>query len=139
MSGELAAALCLVLVFEGLFLLISPDLWKRMSIGFYASKIIKIVDSTKKSANYAAGGANSIGIYADKDARLNNICTALKVPASGKGAVIYSIGFDAPEVGKNALRKCASAPANFYAVTDIEIKTAFASIANSINKLRLTQ
>ena len=31
MSGELAAALCLVLVFEGLFLLISPDLWKRMA------------------------------------------------------------------------------------------------------------
>ena len=31
MSAELAAALCLVLVFEGLFLLISPDLWKRMA------------------------------------------------------------------------------------------------------------
>ena len=31
MSGELAAALCLVLVFEGLFLLITPDLWKRMA------------------------------------------------------------------------------------------------------------
>jgi uncharacterized protein YjeT (DUF2065 family) len=30
-SAELAAALCLVLVFEGLFLLISPDLWKRMA------------------------------------------------------------------------------------------------------------
>ena len=63
----------------------------------------------------------------------------MKLPASGKGAVIYSIGFDAPNVGKAALSKCASAAANFYAVTDIEIKTAFASIANSINKLRLTQ
>ena len=31
MSAELTAALCLVLVFEGLFLLISPDLWKRMA------------------------------------------------------------------------------------------------------------
>lgn len=31
MTGELAAALCLVLVFEGLFLFTSPGLWKRMA------------------------------------------------------------------------------------------------------------
>ena len=31
MTRELAAALCLVLVFEGLFLLASPGLWKRMA------------------------------------------------------------------------------------------------------------
>jgi uncharacterized protein YjeT (DUF2065 family) len=31
MSGELAAALCLVLVLEGLFLLAAPGAWKRMA------------------------------------------------------------------------------------------------------------
>jgi uncharacterized protein YjeT (DUF2065 family) len=31
MSGELAAALCLVLVIEGLFLFVSPGAWKRMA------------------------------------------------------------------------------------------------------------
>ena len=31
MNRELAAALCLVLVFEGLFLFVSPDMWKRMA------------------------------------------------------------------------------------------------------------
>ncbi|MFI4970438.1 MAG: DUF2065 domain-containing protein [Lysobacterales bacterium] len=31
MTRELAAALCLVLVFEGLFLFASPGLWKRMA------------------------------------------------------------------------------------------------------------
>lgn len=31
MSGDLASALCLVLVFEGLFLFASPALWKRMA------------------------------------------------------------------------------------------------------------
>lgn len=31
MKSELAAALCLVLVLEGLFLFASPGLWKRMA------------------------------------------------------------------------------------------------------------
>ena len=31
MQGDLAAALCLVLVIEGLFLFASPRLWKRMA------------------------------------------------------------------------------------------------------------
>lgn len=31
MKNELAAALCLVLVLEGLFLFASPRLWKRMA------------------------------------------------------------------------------------------------------------
>lgn len=117
-----------------------PDLWKRMSISYFSDQIISpLYGSTVRNNNRPGGGTNSIGIFSTKDTLLNNVCTALKEPASGKGAVIYSIGFDAPTVGKNALRKCASVPANFYAVTDIEIKTAFASIANSINKLRLTQ
>lgn len=31
MAGDLAAALCLVLVLEGLLLFASPDAWKRMA------------------------------------------------------------------------------------------------------------
>lgn len=31
MGGELAAALCLVLVLEGLFLFVAPGSWKRMA------------------------------------------------------------------------------------------------------------
>lgn len=31
MSSDLLAALCLVLVIEGLFLLVAPDGWKRMA------------------------------------------------------------------------------------------------------------
>ena len=31
MASELGAALCLVLVLEGLFLFVSPTLWKRMA------------------------------------------------------------------------------------------------------------
>jgi uncharacterized protein YjeT (DUF2065 family) len=31
MGSELAAALCLVLVLEGLFLFAAPDAWKRMA------------------------------------------------------------------------------------------------------------
>ena len=31
MGGEMAAALCLVLVLEGLFLFVAPAAWKRMA------------------------------------------------------------------------------------------------------------
>ncbi len=116
------------------------ELWKRISLSYFSERIIgPIYGTATRDANRPGMGVTSSYIYEDKDTRLNNICNALKAPAGGKGAVIYSIGFDAPDVGKAALSKCASAPANFYAVSDVEIRTAFAAIANSINKLRLTQ
>lgn len=69
------------------------------------------------------------------DQRLNAVCTAAKA----RGIVIFTIAFAAPESGQTAMQACASSPAHHYNVTDANIGDAFASIAQSINRLRLVQ
>lgn len=70
-----------------------------------------------------------------KDARTRQICNVVKA----KNVIVFTIGFEAPERGRNVLRDCASSPSHFYDVDGLEIKDAFASIASSIRQLRLTQ
>lgn len=69
------------------------------------------------------------------DANLRNICDA----ANDTGIVIFTIAFEAPTRGQNVMQHCASTPANYYNAEGIEISEAFASIAASINQLRLIQ
>lgn len=78
---------------------------------------------------YAAGN----GIVGD--ARLGAICTAAKA----RGVVIYTVAFDAPPRGQAAMRACASSDAHYYDVSGLNIASAFNSIAQSINRLRLVQ
>lgn len=61
MSGDLAAALCLVLVLEGLFLLVSPDLWKRMA------EQVQQVD--RRTLRLIGGGMVVVGLIALKIVR----------------------------------------------------------------------
>lgn len=75
-----------------------------------------------------------VGSYT-KDARTRQICNVIK----DKDVIVFTIGFEAPERGRNVLRDCASSPSHFYDVNGLEIKDAFASIASSIRQLRLTQ
>ncbi|WP_343044348.1 TadE/TadG family type IV pilus assembly protein [Roseobacter ponti] len=59
--------------------------------------------------------------------------------AKENGILIYTIAFEAPSAAVDQMRNCASAPAFFYDVEGVEIRTAFKSIARQINQLRLTQ
>ncbi len=70
-----------------------------------------------------------------KDARLKQICDASKA----KGIIIFSIGFEVTDRAADVMAECASSPSHFYRVEGIEISTAFNSIANQINALRLVQ
>ncbi|MCD9148631.1 TadE/TadG family type IV pilus assembly protein [Pseudophaeobacter flagellatus] len=70
-----------------------------------------------------------------KDQHTKNICDRTK----DQGVVIYSIGFEAPLNGVRVLQDCASSDAHYFDVDGLEISDAFASIATSIRKLRLTQ
>lgn len=70
-----------------------------------------------------------------KNSRTYNICDAAK----NSGIIVYTIGFEAPSGGTSVLKKCASSDSHFYDVDGLEIADAFASIASSIRKLRLTQ
>ena len=69
------------------------------------------------------------------DQRLRAVCAA----AQRRGIVIFSIAFDAPARGEQVMRDCASSDAHYYEVTGIDISNAFASIARTINQLRLVQ
>ncbi len=70
-----------------------------------------------------------------KDARTKAICDAAKA----KGVIVYTIGFEAPSRGRAVLRDCASSDSHYFDVQGLEIRAAFAAIASSIRKLRLTQ
>ncbi len=69
------------------------------------------------------------------DDRLSDICRA----ARNEGVVIYAIGFEAPQSGLDAMSDCATSPAHFFDVEGRELEDVFASIARSLNQLRLTQ
>lgn len=77
--------------------------------------------------------ANDNGIVGD--ARLHDICDA----AHAQGIVVFSIAFQAPWRGQQAMRYCASTDAHYYPVEGIDIDNAFSSIARTINQLRLIQ
>ncbi len=72
---------------------------------------------------------------ATKDARTQNICNAAK----DQGIIVFTIGFEAPPRGESVLRDCASSINHYFDVDGLELNDAFASIASSIRKLRLTQ
>ena len=67
--------------------------------------------------------------------RLLNLCNRVKE----QGVVIYTVAFEAPDMGETLLRNCASSINHAFDVNGLEIRSAFASIATSIRKLRLTQ
>jgi len=69
------------------------------------------------------------------DRRLRNICNV----AHAQGIIVFSIAFEAPWRGQQVMRDCASSASHYYDVDGIDISNAFASIARSINQLRLIQ
>ncbi|RMA43862.1 Tad domain-containing protein [Rhodophyticola porphyridii] len=81
---------------------------------------------------------NSIELYAganQADANLRAICDA----ARDQGIIVFTIAFEAPQRGEEVMRYCATEPANYYDVEGTEISEAFASIANTIDQLKLVQ
>ncbi|MBF9030212.1 hypothetical protein HKCCE3408_07380 [Rhodobacterales bacterium HKCCE3408] len=69
------------------------------------------------------------------NANLRSICDA----ARANGILVFTIAFEAPPGGQDVMQYCATSAAHYYDVDGIEISDAFASIANTINQLRLTQ
>lgn len=69
------------------------------------------------------------------DNRLSDLCAT----ARDEGIVIYTVAFEAPSRGKNALRDCASSPNHYFDVNGVDISDAFSAIASDIRALKLTQ
>ncbi|MEO1040501.1 MAG: TadE/TadG family type IV pilus assembly protein [Pseudomonadota bacterium] len=60
--------------------------------------------------------------------------------AKNNGVVVYSIAFQVNgSSNRNLLQNCASTPSNYYNVEDLDIASAFSSIAADLNMLRLAR
>ena len=91
----------------------------------------------------AAAGDALFVAAAEADAAMRATCTAAK---ANEQMVVYTIYFGDANTGNNGpsnaetlLSDCASGPGQFYNVTALDIEAAFASIAISVQKLKLTQ
>jgi Flp pilus assembly protein TadG len=100
-----------------------PEVWKMYTIDEFA-------DEAYASTNVYYGSDSNT---ANSDALMRQSCTA----AINQGVLVYTIGFEATAT-RQLLQDCASATSNYYDVNGTNIADAFASIAVSIQKLRLT-
>lgn len=91
----------------------------------YWSSVLRTREGTLGSPNEASA----------MNSRLLNLCSQVKE----QGVIIYTVALEAPVNGGNLLRQCASSSNHAFDVDGLEIRSAFASIATSIRKLRLTQ
>ena len=110
------------------------DLWARTSLAWNAKNNYPFTMYSQAWTDWYYGAFNDLN-STTKDARTKAICDAAKA----EGIIVFTIGFEAPLSGLAVLRDCASSDSHFFDVNGLEISDAFASIASSIRKLRLTQ
>lgn len=112
-----------------------PDLWAYTSMESIVEDLYEPWMNDDQAWNDWYYRVRSYVNGSAKDARVDAICDAVKA----QNVIIFTIGFEAPNHGLNVLRECASSPAHFFDVEGGGLSDAFASIASSIRKLRLTQ
>jgi hypothetical protein len=116
-----------------------PYLWANYTGRYIAERYLYI--PAAQAGNWGLYNAirnNGDELYAGRtqaDNNLRAICDA----ANAQNIMVFSIGFEAPSGGREVMQYCASSPAHYYDVQGIEISDAFASIARTINQLRLIQ
>ena len=111
------------------------EVWKTMSMYWFSDNIIAPAYGSSTRDQWRPSNSNakaSSYIYSTKDAMTLNMCNAVKA----QGVRVYTIAFEAPSEGQSLLEACQNS--GYYAVEGLDIQEAFAGIANSINKLRLT-
>lgn len=119
-----------------------PEVWERARVAWVAHHLYRRalggsvaywVDTIRTREGTVIGsGPHEVSMMNN---RLLNLCSKMKT----EGVVIYTVAFEAPTAGRNLLRSCASSSNHAFDVDGLEISSAFASIATSIRKLRLTQ
>lgn len=112
-----------------------PEVWAEMTMSYHAyyGRYAQYWNASNYWNWYYA--PYSYVTSTTKDARLNQICTAAK----NRNIEIFTIGFEVTDYSAQVMQNCASTPNHFYRVEGLEIGYAFASIANQINQLKLTQ
>ncbi|TCL09935.1 Flp pilus assembly protein TadG [Shimia isoporae] len=112
-----------------------PDLWAYTPPGYIAEHIYKpLVGGDAAWDEWYYNAIDEVS-YGAKDTRTKQVCDVIKE----QGAIVFAIGFEAPDSARVVLKDCASADSHYFDVEGLEIKDAFAAIATSIRQLRLTQ
>jgi hypothetical protein len=83
---------------------------------------------------------------ARNETNITRACDQAKLPvidSSGRTIkadriTVFTISFFAPTAAQTLMRNCASSPANYFQIQDLNIGAAFEAIAKTINQLRLT-
>ncbi|NNF23600.1 MAG: TadE/TadG family protein [Rhodobacteraceae bacterium] len=110
------------------------ELYDRLSNEDIADAFFRGLDTAAERIEERADRAYA-GSTAGDD-RLSSICEAARVD---NDVLVYTIAFQAPQEGQDAMRDCATADGYYYDVSTTNISDAFSSIAGSISQLRLTQ
>ncbi len=76
--------------------------------------------------------------YADADQADDNL-EAICDAAREANILVFTIAYEAPPRGVSAMQYCATTPSHYYEVRGAELGDALASIAETINRLRLVQ
>jgi Flp pilus assembly protein TadG len=116
-----------------------PDLWARTTLQRNVRNNYEPWMNGNQAWNdWYYNVRNYVG-SSTKDARTNSICETAK----DQQIIVFTIAFEAPSRGKAVLKNCASSDGHFLIVEPgsnvAGISGAFAAIASSIRKLRLTQ
>lgn len=112
-----------------------PQVWNEMSLSYnaYYNFYRQYYDADDYYDNLY--GPRTYVSSSTKDAQLDQICDAAKA----NGVIIFAIGFEVTDYSAGVMENCASTANHFFRVQGLDIEYAFASIANQINQLKLTQ
>ena len=69
-----------------------------------------------------------------KNTRMSDVCDAAK----NNEIVVFTIGFEVTTSSAQVMQDCASSESHFYRVEGVEISDAFNAIAQTIQRLKLT-
>ncbi len=117
------------------------DIWANLKLSYVAWQFYARAlgtDTTSRNTVYNTTISAMKASYASipaMDGTLQQSCTAAK----GKGVIVYSIAFEAPQHGQQVLASCATSAAHYFAADGLQIQTAFRTIASNITMLKLTQ
>lgn len=112
-----------------------PQVWNSYTPRWIADELYGDAFNSSSVRNAWINNFLNVTAPSVKDTRLHNICGELK----SKNVLIFSVGFEAPSNGRDALLDCASSPGHYYDASGIQIRDVFAAIARQISQLKLTQ
>jgi len=113
-----------------------PQVWSQMTLSWRAYYLHYAQDWDADDFWDAYNAPSYFRYQSTKNTYLDEICTEAK---KDDKMVIFTIGFEVTDTSAAIMESCASTENHFYRVEGLDIETAFSSIANQINQLKLTQ